>query len=177
VIAGEIGTRLGTILIVRDDICYDGNTSGGVAFIDELFQCAGIRAFTVPTLVCAVDVVVRHALGSRGKNCVAQAKIGIRITAAQPGCDSDFSCEFRKELASFLVEGTFEVFDFRPRAMTRHVDQGTQVRWVIKEQIRVRTALALQGKVEIVRERRKNRGRELTVGKIPNLCFSVNSLF
>jgi hypothetical protein len=44
------------------------------------------------------------------------------------------------ELASFLVEGTFDVLDLRPLAMTRHVDQERMGVW---SRFVYETALAL----------------------------------
>src|SRR5262249_26042556 len=83
-------------------------------------EIGGFIAFTGAAFDRPVDVIVGHALGPRGLDRTAKARIAVRISPAGFRRDGDFLRQFAEDLAAFGVNRAFETLDLRPFAMSRH---------------------------------------------------------
>ena len=94
-----------------------GDAARAVALVDDLFVDLALE-LAGALLDGAVDVVVGHAVGPRLEDGGAQARVGLRIAAAEAGRDGDLLEELGEQLAAAGVGRRLLVLDRAPLAMT-----------------------------------------------------------
>src|SRR2546423_14606151 len=116
--AADFGRR--AVLVVGrrfDDHCH---TAGRITFVDDLVEMLRFCSLTRPALDGAIDVVVRPALGTGGKDGAAQARVPVRIPAAGLGRDGDLAGELAEKRPAFRIDCALEALNLRPLAVSRH---------------------------------------------------------
>ena len=121
VVLGEDGPdfRRAAIFVVGGRLDQDGHAARPVALVGH-FVVGRAREFARSLLDRALDVVDRHALAAGGGDGLAQARIEVRIAAAEPRRHRDFLGKLAEKFAPALIEDALGPLDFCPVRMARH---------------------------------------------------------
>ncbi len=103
----------GAVLVVGEDVDDDGDATGAVAFVGDLFVADAFE-LAGSALDGALDVLVRHVLGFGGGDGSAKAGIAVGVSSAELGGDGDFLDQAGEDLAALGVEGALLVLNCRP---------------------------------------------------------------
>ena len=96
------------------------HATGRVTFIDDFIEMLRFHSLTRAAFDGALDVVVRHALGTGGKDCAAEPRVAIGIAPARFRRDGDFAGKLAEERTSFRVDRALEPLNLGPLAVSRH---------------------------------------------------------
>ena len=85
----------GAVLVIRRDLQHHRHAARPIAFVHHFLVC-GAGKFARSLLNGTLDVIRRHVLSFGGGNGGTQARIRIRISAADPRRDGDFLDDLRE---------------------------------------------------------------------------------
>src|SRR5690606_4488824 len=109
----ERGANLagGAVLVVGETFDDDADAAGAEALITDFLELFGARPAAL--IDGALDVVLRHVDGAAGRHGAEQARIGVRIGAAELYRRLDFTRDLGEYLRALLILSALAVLDVR----------------------------------------------------------------
>src|SRR5271155_4816280 len=107
------------IAIVGVDVEQNRNSARAIAFERELL-ISRARQLARAALDGPLDIILRHVLGLGGENRAAQARGGVRISAAILGGNRNFLDQTGEDLAALGIERALLMLDCGPLRVPRH---------------------------------------------------------
>ena len=109
----------GTLVFVGDGINDDRNAAGRIAFIGDLLV-GHVGQFTARLLDGALNIVIRHIVGFRLGNDVAQLAVGFGVCAAIAHSNRDFTANLGENSAAGSIRLALLRLNIMPLGMPRH---------------------------------------------------------
>src|SRR4030095_6738994 len=109
-----------SVLIVGRSFNDHCHTAWRITLVNDLIEMLRVIALAGAAFDCALDIIVRHALGPRRLDRAPQTRSALGIATAGFSGDGDFLRQLAEDLAAFRVDRAFETLDLRPFAMSRH---------------------------------------------------------
>ena len=109
----------GTVAVVGDGINDDRNAAGRIAFIGDLLV-GHVGQFTARLLDGALNIVIRHIVGFRLGNDVAQLAVGFGVCAAIAHSNRDFTANLGENSAAGSIRLALLRLNIMPLGMPRH---------------------------------------------------------